>query len=62
MQTRPDHIAMARHARLFELLRQENMALKIRSKPPAPTPNDHQAALRFRQAAERSLISGSATL
>lgn len=62
MQTRPDQMSMARHARLFELLRQENMALKIRSMPPAPRPNDRQAALRFRQAAERSLIGWSARL
>jgi hypothetical protein len=53
---------MARHARLFELLRQENLALKMRSSPPAPKSADQQAAVKFRQTAERSLGGGPAVL
>lgn len=62
MQTRPYHETMDRHARLFELLRQENMALKMRSRPPAPKPADQQAAATFRRTAERSLSGGPVML
>lgn len=51
---------LARHARLFELLRQQNIARETRKRLQAkanPTLSDSQ---RFKQMAERSLSDGQA--
>lgn len=51
---------LARHARLFELLRQQNIARETRKRLQSkakPTLSDSQ---RFRQMAERSLSDGQA--
>lgn len=61
MQSVRHPFTIRRHARLFELLRQENMALLARAKPPARPAADIDAAMKFRQMAERSL-SGAAEL
>ena len=62
MQIRPFLTATARHARLFELLRQENMALLARAKNPVPKANSTDAALAFRQMAEQSLSGAPVVL
>ncbi|MGK7755288.1 MULTISPECIES: hypothetical protein [unclassified Roseovarius] len=54
MQTRPDHIEMSRHARLFELLRQENAARRVRDSATARQVADGNAAMAFRDLAEMS--------
>ena len=62
MQRIPDQPVMARHARLFELLRQENVALSARAKLSDPHPADHDAVHSFRKMAEQSFFQGRPTL
>ncbi|QFT93146.1 hypothetical protein FIU86_09840 [Roseovarius sp. THAF9] len=62
MQSRPDHIPMSRHARLFELLRQENAARRVRDRAKAGQITDGNAALVFRELAELSFEARPAVL
>jgi len=62
MQSKPDHPVMTRHARLFELLRQESMALRARAANDTPLSADQNTLDAFRKMAERSFVQGNVTL
>ena len=62
MLHKPDAPALSRHARLFELLRQENVALSRKARTGLPEPAEQNAALAFRKMAERSFFQGYPTL
>lgn len=62
MQIKPDHPVMTRHARLFELLRQETMALHSRARQRAEKPVEQDASIAFRKQAEQSFFQGRPTL
>ena len=62
MQSRPDKSPMQRHARLFELLRQENAARRVRDRATQVQITDRNAALTFRELAELSFDTRPAVL
>ncbi|KRS14433.1 hypothetical protein XM53_01535 [Roseovarius atlanticus] len=62
MQSRPDNTPITRHARLFELLRQENVARRVRDRADAGQIGDGNAALAFRELAELSFEARPAVL
>lgn len=53
---------MQRHARLFELLRQENAARRVRDRATQVQITDRNAALTFRELAELSFDTRPAVL
>ncbi len=62
MQSRPDKSLIPRHARLFELLRQENAARRVRDRATPVQIIDGNAALTFRELAELSFDTPPAVL
>lgn len=62
MQSRLDRTPMPRHARLFELLRQENAARQVRDSAMARQVADGNAAMAFRDLAELSFEARPAVL
>ncbi|MEQ8258198.1 MULTISPECIES: hypothetical protein [Roseovarius] len=62
MQSRPDKSLIQRHARLFELLRQENAARRVRDRSTQVQITDGNAALTFRELAELSFDTRPAVL
>jgi hypothetical protein len=55
MLNHPEFPKSSRHARLFELIRQRNLAEAARHRAPAPAISAANDELIFLQAAERSL-------
>ncbi|MEO1138100.1 MAG: hypothetical protein AAFW87_01475 [Pseudomonadota bacterium] len=56
MQQLPKYPEMARHARLFELLRQENIALATRKRIKRPMPAEPLDGQNFQHRAETSFF------